>query len=717
VDQGSGITSRIRGVLFEIGPGIVFAFLPLAFLAIVTLFELSFVGPDAKDARIRTLQSFEILRDVADIDRAVQDAERSQRGYLITGRENYLAPYTNATSVLPTLVARLRRAASESPDQAQRALILQEHIEGKLSELASTIEAMRTRGPDAARAIVDTDAGRIAMENIQNDLAEITNSANETLKARVERSQLVDQRARQTFLLASVVSALALLLGGYLLSRAFQRAARSERILQATLDSVPEGIAAFDEFGRLRASNAQFAKLASGDGAPLKVGSTLTKDNRFPVATWIEDLRATFSHSGQPALVERTVANEAIFEVFYLPLSDGGYVASFLDVTERRRTEEAIRQGQKLESLGQMTGGVAHDFNNLLTIIVGSLTFLRRMSPFDKKAQERIDMIGVAAERGAKLTKQLLAFARKQPLTPEVVNLDQLVNEVLPLLRRAVSEAVTVEYEPAIGVWDTTIDPAQFQAAVLNLAINGRDAMPEGGKLSIEVANVTLDSEYGSRVTPGEYVKFAMTDVGQGMDTATASRALDPFFTTKPEGAGTGLGLSQVYGFVTQSGGHLKIDSRVGRGTTVEFFLPRASAEAAAPTRRSAAAPRAGFERILLVDDDETVRATVAAMLQELGYYVTSAPTGEAALSLLEQGLVVDMLLTDVVMPGSHGGRKLAEAASQIIPGIKILFTSGYAEGGEDGESKAGAEPDLIQKPFDRERLSAKIREIMDKAS
>jgi CheY-like chemotaxis protein len=244
--------------------------------------------------------------------------------------------------------------------------------------------------------------------------------------------------------------------------------------------------------------------------------------------------------------------------------------------------------------------------------------------------------------------------------------------------------------------------------------------MPEGGKLFVEVANVTLDGHYAARnveVAPGEYVMFAMRDTGQGMDAATASRALDPFFTTKPEGAGTGLGLSQVYGFATQSGGRLKIDSRVGRGTTVKLFLPRASADAAPPTRRAAAAPQAGSERILVVDDDETVRATVVSMLQELGYDATSAPTGEAALALLEQGLIVDMLLTDLVMPGAYGGRKLAEAASEIIPGLKVLFTSGYPENGKDGDSRAAPEQDLILKPFDREKLSARIREVIDKTS
>ncbi|TPW00077.1 MAG: Blue-light-activated protein [Beijerinckiaceae bacterium] len=255
--------------------------------------------------------------------------------------------------------------------------------------------------------------------------------------------------------------------------------------------------------------------------------------------------------------MERKETGGRSLEIFHSPDKDGGSVTTFLDRTEQRQAEEALRQAQKLEALGQMTGGVAHDFNNLLTVIIGAAGLLRRAVGRDVRALQRIDMVTTAADRGARLIQQLLAFARRQPLDPTIVNLGTLMTEVLPMVRRAVGERVEVECVTSGGLWNTTIDATQFQTAVLNLAINGRDAMLDGGKLTIEVTNAVLDDAYAARhaeVEPGQYVMFAITDTGKGMDAATSMRALDPFFTTKPAGQGTGLGLPQVYGFVKQSG-------------------------------------------------------------------------------------------------------------------------------------------------------------------
>ncbi|MGA7868017.1 MAG: ATP-binding protein, partial [Stellaceae bacterium] len=358
-------------------------------------------------------------------------------------------------------------------------------------------------------------------------------------------------------------------------------------------------------------------------------------------------------------------------------------------MTERRQAEEALRQSQKLESMGRMTGGIAHDFNNLLTIIIGSLGLLRRAIGRDDKAQERIDMMSVAAERAARLTKQLLAFARRQPLQPEIVNLGQVMQEVLPLMRRAVGEAVIVECVSAGGLWNTTVDASEFQSAVLNLAINARDAMPEGGKLTVEMTNAALDDAYAARhaeVDPGQYVLFAITDTGKGMDEVTMARAVDPFFTTKAAGEGTGLGLPQVYGFVKQSGGHLKIYSEVGEGTTVKLYLPRNFGEETAQPGRVADLAVTGTETVLVVDDDEIVRTTVASMLEDLGYTVLLASNGREALALLEKRGNFDLLFTDVVMPGAISGRQLAERAVEIVPKLRVLFTSGYSPSTRCGE-------------------------------
>ena len=286
------------------------------------------------------------------------------------------------------------------------------------------------------------------------------------------------------------------------------------------------------------------------------------------------------------------------------------------------------------------------------------------------------------------------------------------------LVRRAVGEAVTVECVIGGGLWNTTIDATEFQSALLNLAINARDAMPDGGKLTLELDNSALDDAYAAQhaeVEPGQYVLFAMTDTGKGMDAETRERALDPFFTTKPPGEGTGLGLPQVYGFVKQSGGHLKIYSEIGEGTTVKLYLPRGLGQEtvhAPPVRVPAMST--GSETVLLVDDDEIVRETVAAMLEDFGFGVTQAPGGAEALAILQAGIKVDLLLTDVVMPGEISGRVLAERAVALDPELKVLFTSGYTENAivHNGRLDAGVE--LLSKPYGREQLAAKVRRILD---
>ncbi len=306
-------------------------------------------------------------------------------------------------------------------------------------------------------------------------------------------------------------------------------------------------------------------------------------------------------------------------------------------------------------------------------------------------------------------------------MAPDVVvpTSGHLMREVLPLIRRAMGEAVTVECVTAGGLWNTLLDASEFQSAVLNLSINARDAMPEGGKLTIEVVNAALDDAYAAghaEVEPGQYVLFAITDTGKGMDATTMMRALDPFFTTKPSGEGTGLGLPQVYGFVKQSGGHLKIYSEVGDGTTVKLYLPRSLGQETAQPTRVAELAETGTETVLLVDDDEIVQATVSSMLEDLGYTVLSALSGVEALAILEKGVKVDLLFTDVVMPGAISGRQLAERAIERVPTLRILFTSGYTENAivHNGRLDPGVE--LLSKPYGRQQLAAKVRHVLDGA-
>ena len=701
-------------------PALLFALLPLAFLAGIAAYQLTAALPDARIARAKTAASFEVLQAASRLLEAAQDAERGSRGYLITGNDAYLEPYLKAKAELPQLMANLSQALRDSPEQLQLLLPLQASLTTKMNAVASDIETYRARGYDAARAQVAMGFGLNSMRAIQANLAAITGAEKARLAARLEQGHEANRRVTMTFAAGSLISALALIAGAALLASAYRRAAVSEHTLQATLDSVREGVAAFDDNGRLRAWNMPFAGVLDLAPSLLKRGECIASGGgASPIAkeliSRINDLDGAVRKSGRPALVSHTAASGKTLEVFH-SRADDGYVCTILDVTDQRKAEEALRQAQRLESLGQMTGGVAHDFNNLLTIVIGSLGFLRRNIGSDARLTERIDMLEIAAERGARLTKQLLAFARRQPLRPEAVNPGQLMNEMMPLVRRAAGEEIVVESVVSGGLWNTTIDTSQFQAAVLNLVINSRHAMPQGGKLTIEAANAALDDAYAARnagIEPGQYVLFAITDTGTGMDRETLARAMEPFFTTKPGGEGTGLGLAQVYGFVKQSGGHVKIYSEVGEGTTVKLYLPRSQGSVSRKHAKPAPPAAAGDETVLLVDDDEIVRATVASMLSDLGYKVLTAASGAEALALLEQGEKPDLLFTDVVMPGM-GGRQLAERAVAILPSLRVLFTSGYTENAIVHNGRLDSGVYLLSKPYDRERLAAKLRKVLD---
>src|SRR5690606_38008597 len=400
-----------------------------------------------------------------------------------------------------------------------------------------------------------------------------------------------------------------------------------------------------------------------------------------------------------------------------------GFAKITRDISEKRaaeealkRTERALQQSQKMESIGKLTGGVAHDFNNLLQIILGNLQLLSIELEGDEPAQKHISTALDGVNRGARLASYLLAFGRRQALDPKVVNFGRAIVAMEETLRRTLGESIEVETVISRGLWNTLIDITQVESALLNLAINARDAMHDGGKLTIEAGNAYLDENYVSAlpdVAAGQYVMLAVTDTGSGIPENILEQVFEPFFSTKPEGKGTGLGLSMVYGFVKQSGGHVRIYSEVGHGTAVKLYFPRSlESEEIAIAAPTAPAP-GGTETILVAEDDGQLCETVVQMLRELGYEVLKVHDAAGALTIIESGIHVDLLFTDVVMPGVLSSPELARKAKARLPDLAVLFTSGYTQNAivHGGRLDRGVE--LLSKPYTREALARKVRHVL----
>ena len=446
-------------------------------------------------------------------------------------------------------------------------------------------------------------------------------------------------------------------------------------------------------------------------GVPFRGLETARRDGRFEAEGWRvrRDGSRFFAH----------VIIDAIYE-------DGelvGFAKVTRDITERRRaseqleqTQRALLQAQKMEALGKLTGGVAHDFNNVLQVLRGNLELLESRHGRDAWSAERLGNAIDAVDRGAKLAAQLLAFGRQQPLAPVVINPARQLRAMDDLLRRALGEAIEIESVVAGGLWNTAVDPHQLENVILNLAINARDAMPDGGKLTLELSNATLDDDYVVAlpdVPAGQYVMLAVTDTGTGMAPEVMEQAFDPFFSTKREGEGTGLGLSMAYGFVKQSGGHIRLYSEVGEGTTVRVYLPRSTGTAVEPPRAKAGGLKHGNETVLVVEDDAKVRETVVDLLSGLGYAVLKANNAEQALAVIESGVHIDLLFTDVVMPGSVRSTEMVRRAVQTLPALKVLYTSGYTQNAivHGGRLDPGVE--LLSKPYSRQQLAFKLRHVL----
>ncbi|WP_246691191.1 MULTISPECIES: CHASE3 domain-containing protein [unclassified Mesorhizobium] len=557
-----------------------------------------------------------------------QDAETSQRGYLLTGDKSYLVHYRQAVEAIPGQLARIDTMTAPDDELVQQINRIKDALAQKQTELAATI-GLYDRG-DAAKALelVRGGEGKAAMDQIRASMDTIRRISGAAIAARDEHTDRVENWLR----IGSLAALLAIfLLGAY----------------------------------TIRLSRRRFRDVA--------------------------------------------VAQE---ELMRKNIELGN------EIRTRETAESQIRQMQKMEAVGQLTGGIAHDFNNMLAVIISAMNLAqRKLQRGEHDIAKFIEAAVDAATRAANLTARLLAFSRQQPLAPQVVDTNRLVTGMSDLLRRVLGETIRIETVLAGGLWKTHADPSQLENAILNLAVNARDAMDDNGKLTIETANSHLDDGYAAthaEVKAGQYVMIAVSDTGAGMPADVMERAFEPFFTTKPVNKGTGLGLSQVFGFVKQSGGHVKIYSEPGEGTTIKLYLPRffGAEEAVLPTGRGDN-PAEVTETILVVEDDARVRASTTDALRELGYTVIHAGSGQEALQKLADNPGVALMFTDIVMPVMNG-RKLAEEALARLPQLKVIFTTGFTKNAVVHNGVLDHDVHFLAKPFTIEQLATKLRDVLD---
>jgi len=598
----------------------------LLIAAVLATIALSAGQPRSYAWIAHTLQVENQVRTV--LSRLV-DAETGQRGYLITGREDYLDPYNAAAARLDGDLAKLRALVADNPKQLANAERLRAAAAEREVLLREPLELYRHGDHEAAIAIIRAGRGKALMEQIRATSRDMITEEERLLAQRTAEARARGRVVGWSFILAILV---VLGLGVFAVNDARRRLALSAR-----------------------------------DQADLETANAHLK----------------------------------------------------AEIASRASAEAQVRQLQKMEAVGQLTGGIAHDFNNMLTIVIGSIDVAKRRLAGDPgKVAECLDSAMDGAQRAAQLTGRLLAFSRQQPLAPRSLDANKLVGGMSELLRHTVGENLKVETVLAGGLWTTFADAGQLENAVLNLCVNARDAMPDGGALTIETGNAHLDDNYAAvnvEVAAGQYVMISVSDTGAGMPPEVAERAFDPFYTTKGVGRGTGLGLSQVHGFVKQSGGHVKIYSEAGVGTTVKLYLPRSRRQEDAVTAADpAASPRArGEEIVLVVEDEERVRHLSVDALRDLGYVVVQASDAAQALSVLDLQPRVDLLFTDIVMPDMNG-RRLADEALTRRPDLKVLYTTGYTRNAVVHNGVLDANVAFLPKPFTFDQLALKVRQVLD---
>ncbi|WP_194476149.1 CHASE3 domain-containing protein [Bradyrhizobium sp. CCBAU 53338] len=729
-------------------------------LAVLLLITAASIGLDVKSRSDAAWvnHTVGVLKKISDLRVLIRRAESAARGYEIYRSSSFNDEFRAVQAQIAPALADLKRNMRDNPDQTAL-------IEGTeplaLRRVEIAAEAMRLRAANDADGIAALNGkaeGRGLMDTVMGNLDRLSAGEERLLTARSQDSR----RTGIVLLGIDVAGALLILLLVVIVTRESQRtkstlyetqaakevleAAVAERtehlvtahdelrlsvnVLQSTFRSMAEAVLVIDAEGTVLLSNPAAERMLlhrtgmslgnlralsdvfHGDGVT-PLGSDELPSVRVLRGDEFEDLEMIVRpHSGN---------NVRHLMISGRPMRDGqgnisGAVLVYHDATSSRETERQLHQSQKLDAIGKLTGGVAHDFNNMLTVISGNTETLVARLKDQPELQRTARLIDDAAERCAELIQHLLAFARKQPLQPRDVEINSAIADIAKLLRPTLGEQIQIETALQQGPMTSHIDPSRLTNAVLNMAINARDAMPDGGKLLLETRHVVLDEAYAQvnpDVRPGAYVMLAVSDTGTGMPQSVQEMAFEPFFTTKEVGKGSGLGLSMVYGFVKQSGGHIKIYSEEGHGTTIKLYLPPGQGVTEAT---SSIAPQAegGAETIFVVEDDNLVRNFVTAQLQSLGYKTVSAGDSRAALQMIEAGQAFDLLFTDIVIPGGMSGRVLAEEVAKRRPGVRVLYTSGYTDNAIVHHGKLDDGVMLLTKPYRRNQLAEMIRKALN---
>ena len=605
-------------------------------------------------AEARQLHTYEVMLTAERLKSSLFDAQRGMRGYLISDSAAFLTGYEAAAAQIAPLARELRAMTVDNPGQQQQVTALDALIATQIDSMRGNIVAVRVGRRNQALAAVSSGVG-------EAHIARIREVANAIV---AEEQRLLDRRGI---------------------------------VLNTAVTATDEARRALSVLGMLLLAAAMMAGYVS-------IRSASRARRATDLAVEAAHTRGTLEAAVALRTAEIAASNVALKD----------------EIAAKQAAEHQMRQMQKLESIGQLTGGIAHDFNNMLAIVIGSLDLaLRRLDDPTGRVVKYIDNAMDGAKRAATLTARLLAFSRQQALAPEPIDPNVFVGNISEILRRTLGEGIQIETVLAGGLWRTYADAGELENAIVNLAVNARDAMDGAGKLTIETANTHLDDAYAvenADALPGQYVVICVTDTGSGMPDTVIAKAFDPFFTTKDVGKGTGLGLSQVYGFVRQTGGHVKIYSESSEGTTVKLYMPRwIGADAAEKTAVVAGElPRArDGETVLVVEDEASVRLVTVDALRDLGYVVLHAGNAEEALVVLGSDERIDLLFTDVVMPGRNG-RELAEAAQVLRPALKVLYTTGYTRNAVVHNGMLDAQVAFLSKPFSIEAMAVKVRHVLD---